>query len=121
MNAVVIPAAMHTALPSSTKTVQRQTSAQSVTHVKARFPEYRIRARAAIAARWRTGDDISPAAATNVSLKQGDLAASQTLLIIRTTQQVGPNSWVWSVGVWRVNVVTPVQGRSEAAPVTKKT
>jgi hypothetical protein len=54
----------------------------------------------------------------NTGTKQSAVPASETLLIIRTTQQVGPNSWVWSVGVWRVNLV---QDRPEPAPVAKKT
>jgi hypothetical protein len=45
----------------------------------------------------------------------------ETLLIIRMAQQVGPNSWVWSVAVWRLDVVNSAQDRIEKAPAVKKT
>jgi beta-lactamase regulating signal transducer with metallopeptidase domain len=32
---------------------------------------------------------------------------SETVLLIRTTQRVGQNSWVWSVSVWRLDWVNP--------------
>jgi hypothetical protein len=43
------------------------------------------------------------------------------VLIIRTTQQVGPNSWVWSVDVWRLNLVNATQDGAEKPPLAKKT
>jgi beta-lactamase regulating signal transducer with metallopeptidase domain len=119
--AAVISAAMPSGSSFLAQKTQRQSSAQTVRHLSEHLPERRIPARPAIAARWSSGDEINPAAATNVRMKHSDVSASETLLIIRTAQQVGPNAWVWSVGVWRVNVVNPVPDRSEAAPVAKKT
>jgi hypothetical protein len=46
---------------------------------------------------------------------------SEAVFVIRTTQQIGPNSWVWSVTVWRVNWASPAQGGAEKVPVTNKT
>lgn len=45
----------------------------------------------------------------------------QTLLVVRTTQRVGQNSWVWSVSVWRVTLLSPVQDEAPRPPSAKKT
>jgi beta-lactamase regulating signal transducer with metallopeptidase domain len=43
---------------------------------------------------------------------------TQTVLVIRTANQIGPNSWQWMIAVWRISVVPePAQGVS----VSKKT
>jgi len=36
------------------------------------------------------------------------------VLLIRTSQRIGPNSWVWSVSVWRVTLVNATHPASEA-------
>jgi len=43
---------------------------------------------------------------------------SEAIFVIRATQQVGPNSYVWSVQVWRVMLVPDATKR---APVAKST
>jgi beta-lactamase regulating signal transducer with metallopeptidase domain len=45
----------------------------------------------------------------------------EAVFVIRTTQQIGPNSWVWSVTVWRVDWVSPAQEGAGKVPVTSKT
>jgi hypothetical protein len=119
--AMVIPAAMHAGSSSVAQKTQRQSSARAIRFLSEHLPERRIPARSVIAESSTSDNKTSSMSATNVTMKQSDVSASETLLIIRTTQQVGPNSWVWSVGVWRVNVVNAVPERSEAAPVAKKT
>jgi len=52
---------------------------------------------------------------------QSDVPAADTLLIIRTAQRVGPNSWMWSVYVWRVSWVNPAQNAAKRGPVADKT
>jgi beta-lactamase regulating signal transducer with metallopeptidase domain len=47
--------------------------------------------------------------------------SSETLLLIRTSQQTGPDSWSWSVSVWRVIWTNPNQNRAEKAPIAHKT
>jgi beta-lactamase regulating signal transducer with metallopeptidase domain len=46
---------------------------------------------------------------------------TETLLLIRTAQQTGPDSWTWSVSVWRVIWTNPAQSGAEKAPVAHKT
>jgi len=41
--------------------------------------------------------------------------------VIRTTEQIGPNSWVWSVTVWRVDWASPAQEGAGKVPVANKT
>ena len=74
-----------------------------------------------ISARWSTDTERSPDDSASVSSNHNVVPASATLLIVRTTQQVGPNSWVWSVDVWRLNLVNSAQDGAEKAPVAKKT
>jgi hypothetical protein len=111
--AAVIPAAMRTRSSSQAKKMPQQTSAQAFRH----RPEDRSTPQMS-AARLSANSKPSLVETVNTGTKQSAVPASETLLIIRTTQQVGPNSWVWSVGVWRVNLV---QDRPEPAPVAKKT
>jgi beta-lactamase regulating signal transducer with metallopeptidase domain len=46
---------------------------------------------------------------------------SEAVFVIRTTQQIGPNSWVWSVTVWRVDWASPAQEGAGKVPVANKT
>jgi hypothetical protein len=78
-----------------------------------------------IAAQQSFSTGSGPVELVTVSTTQSDVSPSETLLIIRTTQQVGPNSWVWSVGVWRVTLLNSAQDRTEngtaKGPAAKKT
>ena len=46
---------------------------------------------------------------------------SEAVFVIRTTQQIGPNSWVWSVTVWRVDWASLAQEGAGKVPVANKT
>ncbi len=115
--AALIPASLHTGSSFVDEKMPRQASTRVVSH----RAEHRNCARPMIAARLIHDEETNPVSAINVTMKQSDISASETLLIIRTTQQVGPNSWVWSVGVWRVNVLTPAADKSGAVPLAKRT
>jgi BlaR1 peptidase M56 len=45
----------------------------------------------------------------------------EALLLVRTTQRVGPNAWVWSVSMWRVTWVNLEQDEKGTPPIPKKT
>lgn len=70
----------------------------------------------------RLGADAKPSGVNVVKTAAGDTAVpSEAVFVIRTTQQIGPNSWVWSVTVWRVNWANPAQERAGKVPVTSNT
>jgi hypothetical protein len=115
--AAVIPAAMRTRESSFAKKTPQQVSAQPFRHRS----ERRNSTPQEVAARFSGNSEPSLVETVNTRTNQSAVPASQTFLIIRTTQQVGPNAWVWSVGVWRVNLVNSVQDRPEPAPIAKKT
>jgi beta-lactamase regulating signal transducer with metallopeptidase domain len=71
-----------------------------------------------IAARARADTEQSPADILPVAADQSPL--KPTLLVVRTAQRVGQNSWVWSVTVWRVTWTNPAQDAARA-PLAKKT
>lgn len=49
------------------------------------------------------------------------LVPGETLLVVRTTQRVGPNAWVWSVSMWHITWVNLGQDGPGTTPVPKKT
>jgi beta-lactamase regulating signal transducer with metallopeptidase domain len=110
----VIPTAMRTRSSSPAEKMPQQPSAQAARHLL----EHRSFTPQVMAGRLSGNSEPSLFEPVNTGTGQSAVPASETLLIIRTTQQVGPNSWVWSVGVWRVNLV---HDRPEPAPVAKKT
>lgn len=113
--AAVIPAAMRTGSSSSFKKVSRRTA-----HVVGHPLEPRHARPEMIATRW-TADTERPVDSMTVETNQSLRPASETLLIIQTTERVGPNSWVWSVGVWKVTMLNaPPDGAGRVA-VAKKT
>jgi beta-lactamase regulating signal transducer with metallopeptidase domain len=66
--------------------------------------------------------DGTPSVVNVVKTAAGDTAVpSEAVFVIRTTQQIGPNSWVWSVTVWRVDWASPAQEGAGKVPVTSKT
>jgi hypothetical protein len=115
--AAVIPAAMRTHSLPFAKKIPRQVSALPVSHL----PERRRSTPQLIASRLSGNSEPSLRATVSAEANQSVVQASEALLIIRTTQHVGPNAWVWSVGVWRVNLVNLLQNRPEPAPIAKKT
>jgi Zn-dependent protease with chaperone function len=69
------------------------------------------------ATRWRVESQRNPAEIVNAKARQTVAPEPEMLLLVRTTQRVGPNSWMWSVSVWRVIVANPPQ----ETPVASKT
>ena len=114
----VTPASVRTGTSSSPRKVAQHPAPPLI----AKLPVHRPSAPQAIEARWSTDKQRGQAETlTTVGSNQGALPESQALLIVRTVQQVGPNSWVWSVGVWRVTVVNTVQQQAERVAVASKT
>ena len=70
-----------------------------------------------VAARWSADADSSLADIVMADANE-TIVPGETLLVVRTTQQVAPNSWVWSVSVWRI---TLVQHPANTEPVANKT
>jgi len=118
--AAVFPAAMRTVPSSSLEKTPRPTAAQTIGRLPEHFREHRSLAPRVVPASFHTNAERSRADTASVGTNHNVVPASATLLIIRTTQQVGPNSWVWSVDVWRLNLVS-AQDRAEKAPAAKKT
>jgi beta-lactamase regulating signal transducer with metallopeptidase domain len=116
-SAPVNPAAVRTdSLPSPKKVVQPPAA-----QVIARAAEPRRAVPQVVDARWNIDSERNPVDAETVGANPSVLPVSETLLIIRTTQRVGPNSWVWSVGVWRVRFVNATVDDAVKAPVAKRT
>jgi len=112
----VIPAAMRTR--SSSERKKRQPSgARAAGHAPEHFPEHRSPAPQMIPAHLSIDTERST---VDGRTNQSSVPASETLLIIRTTRQVGPNSWVWSVAVWRLNSTNSLQDGTEKTPLAKK-
>jgi beta-lactamase regulating signal transducer with metallopeptidase domain len=114
--AAAIPRAMPAGSSSSFKKVSRRPAA----HIAGHPLENRNAGPEMITTRWSADTEHlvdSMTVETNQSLRP----ASETLLIIQTAERVGPNSWVWSVGVWKVTMLnTPPDGAGRV-PVAKKT
>lgn len=112
--AVVIPAALHTS-ESSPKKLPKSRVTQAVRHLH----ENQRMVPQVVAARWI--QDVMSG-----EINQPVIPVSETLLVIRTTEQVGPNAWVSSVYVWRVtwqNGAAATNDKNGAAqgPVAHKT
>ncbi len=121
--AAVIPASLRTQFSSSLKNKKtpQQTAADAVGHVAKHLSEDQPAAPRAIAASQISSNGSGPFEFVTVRATQRNDSQSETLLIIRTTQQVGPNAWVWSVGVWRVTLLNSSQDATAKAPAAKKT
>jgi hypothetical protein len=114
--AVVIPAAMHTSTSLPIRKTHQPNAARPVEQLSKHSPELSPESQTAppavIAARFDTDSERT---------KQNTLETSAAVLIIQTAHRVGPNSWVWSVDVWRVNLVNATQHEAGKAPLAKKT
>ena len=113
--AAVTPAAMGTGSSSSLKKVSR-----CAAHVVGHPLEHRRAGPQVIAARWSEHTE-QPVDSMTVENNQSLRPVSETLLIIQTTERVGPNSWVWSVGVWKVTMLNAPPDGAGRVPVAKKT
>jgi beta-lactamase regulating signal transducer with metallopeptidase domain len=111
-----IPAPVHTGSSSPFKTISRRPAAHVVRHPL----ENRHAGPQMITARWSEHTE-QPVDSMTVETSQRLQPGSQTLLIIQTAQRVGPNSWVWSVGVWKVTKLNAPPDGAGRVPVAKKT
>jgi beta-lactamase regulating signal transducer with metallopeptidase domain len=124
-NATVIPAALHVHSASLPKKMSQPTIAQAIAAVsERRRPEHLFEnqtpAPRLVAAHFNNNEPTT-ADAASVEASPSPAPASETLLIIRTTQQIGPDSWVWSVAVWRLNVVNSDRDGAQKVSAAKKT
>jgi hypothetical protein len=88
--AVVIPAALHTSESSSKNLPKRR-----VTHAIRHLHQNQRIVPQVVAARWI--QDVMSG-----EINRLIIPVAETVLVIRTTERVGPNAWVSSVYVWRV-------------------
>jgi beta-lactamase regulating signal transducer with metallopeptidase domain len=121
----VIPAGMRSVPASSFKKMPPQTAVQAIGHrsddLSGHPLEHRSPPQRVMAASLSTDTERSPSDTVTEGSNQSVVPVSEMVLIIRTTQQVGPNSWVWSVDVWRLNLVNATQDGAEKPPLAKKT
>ena len=125
-SAVIIPANMAPAsmvrlsMRASTVPALDKMSKPLARRVIERKPEQRHAAPEAVPVRLDA--NAKPGGVQVVKTSASDAAVSrEAVFVIRTTQQIGPNSWVWSVTVWRVDWASPAQGGAGKAPVASKT
>ena len=117
ISAAVIPAAMRTASSASFKKISPSLAAR----VTRPLLERRRATPQAIAARWDSKSEPNLVDTMIAGTNQIVPSVSETLLIIQTTRRVGPNSWAWSVGVWRVTLVNATREGAGRGPVAGRT
>jgi len=117
ISAAVIPAAMRTASSASFKKISPSLAAR----VTRPLLERRRATPQAIAARWDSKSEPNLVDTMTAGTNQIVPSVSETLLIIQTTRRVGPNSWAWSVGVWRVTLVNATREGAGRGPVAGRT
>jgi len=77
-----------------------------------------------VAARWSIDVDhnaVDTGVESGVGSNDETIAPVETLLVVRTTQRVGQDSWVWSVCVWRITWANPAQDAAGRGPIAKRT
>jgi BlaR1 peptidase M56 len=100
--------------PAAERVVNRAIERQAAEH---RATEHRPVSPEVVAARWSA--DTDPSFVDLVMAQANEtIVPGETFLVVRTTQEVAPNSWVWSVSVWRIKLV---QHRADRVPVANKT
>jgi hypothetical protein len=121
--AVAIPAAMRTGQSRSIRKLARPAAARMVEHPIARQAidrreiEHRRITLETVAARWIADNDPGPIDAVTAEANQA-IVPGEALLVLRTTQQVAPDSWVLRVSVWRI---TLLQDHPDKGPASNKT
>lgn len=111
--AVVIPAALRTNA-SPLKKLPKHPAAPAIRH-----REDQPIVPLVVEARWIQDSMLG-------EVSQPVISVSETLLVIRTAERVGPNAWLWSVSVWRVTrqntaPANPDQNVAVPGPVAHKT
>jgi hypothetical protein len=126
--AVAIPAALRTTQSQAIPQLPRSTPARLAGHaVEHQAIERHAIERQAIsrgratprtiAARWSA--DTDPGSVDFLTAGANEtIVPGETLLVVRTTHQIAPNSWVWSVSVWRI---TLVQSEADKGTVSNTT
>jgi hypothetical protein len=118
---VVIPAALHVGQSSANKKVPRTHARLLAARVVERqLAENERIAPQVIPALWVPDSHPGPTDAVTVSAKE-IIAPGETLLVVRTSQRLGQNSWAWSISVWRVTLVNRAQIEAERTPVANNT
>jgi hypothetical protein len=113
--AIVIPAALHM---SSTPLFKEKSNA----HSSAIRPVVRHRSvvpRALPSLNAKVQN--APVRAVSASASTSTMQPSETILLIQTAQHTGPDSWRWSIYVYRLVWMNPAQEEAEKAPVAHKT
>jgi beta-lactamase regulating signal transducer with metallopeptidase domain len=114
--AMVVPAAMKISSSQSHERVPRSTARKVLAEGYRHADQYSRNARRVAPARW-VAESGTPLEIVVVRTREA-VEPGETLLIVRTTQRVGQNSWIWSVGLWRITSVPP---GTAIEPVAKKT
>jgi Zn-dependent protease with chaperone function len=117
--AVVIPAALHVSSSSPFGTTFEKTLQKHIVPIAGKKSASPL----VVSAKWNTKTSrVSvPPASTNAAVRQTAAPMPETLLLIRTTERVGPDSWRWSVTVWRVTWTNPTTEMIETSFNPKKT
>jgi beta-lactamase regulating signal transducer with metallopeptidase domain len=113
----VVPAKMilDSMRASTVPALDRMSAKQAIEHK----PEQRHTAPEVVSARL---DASARPGGADVMTPASDAAVPrEAVFVIRTTEQIGPNSWVWSVTVWRVDWASPAQEGAGKVPVANKT
>jgi hypothetical protein len=112
--AVVIPAALHTSSsPPKESSKAHSSAARHVVRHRAGVPKALPSLKAQV--------QDAPVRAVSVAAGESMMQPSETILMIRTTERTGPDSWRWSVYMYRLVWMNPVQEGSGKAPVAHKT
>jgi hypothetical protein len=122
--AKVIPAALRPGASPSLKTKRRADSGQVGSHIQRPAVQRPVIEEVSNvpkeAAAHNLDDGSSPVDVVMVGANEM-VVPGETLVVVRTTQRVGPNAWVWSVSMWRVTWVNLGQDEKGTSPVPKKT
>ena len=104
VSAAVVPAALHSTRPPVEKKLEpKGPRSRGVSRTK----QLRSMENSALMARAESGSETLaiPAEVVPVNAEEMAIPATQAILVIRTANQIGPNSWQWTVAVWRVSLV----------------
>lgn len=113
--AMVIPAALH-----ASSTLQPRES--SKLHSTVVRPAVRQRAVVPrVLPSLKAHSESTPMLAVSAAASETVMPPSETFLLIRTTERTGPDSWQWSVYVYRLVWTNPQENGSDKPPVAHRT